>query len=111
MRRFFPIFALCALFSSCQQERNYLLVSSLELPAEGSDPLQHTTYIGSDSSYHYFEHQNGKLLDCYKVSTGNLELTSQYERDSGRTIVLRQDGVVDVVNLKKADELNPDAAD
>ena len=69
----------------CVHTRAPRVVSSAELPVHGKDPLQHTTYLGSDDQFHHFSLQNGKSGGELVIRRDEAEIVPEaYPLDTGR---------------------------
>ena len=108
MKHVFRLVAVLPLFAhlqSCQQERSYRLVAAADLPDYGTAPLVNTMYVGSDLSFHYFDGQNRKKQEYYKVGRDELNLSETAELGSRRIFIHRaDDGTLDLLELKRSEE-------
>ena len=73
-----------------------------EIKCYGTDPLMHTTYRGSDESYHYISWQNGKASGIWRVDRESLHLPEIFSLDSGRKhfVIRNDDGQIDFMHLR-----------
>jgi len=85
---------------------NNPIVESGDLPVYGTAPLSHTTYLGSDDTYHYFHAQRQKdSASNLKVRREDADIEPEpFPRDSGRSAFVQsaEPGVIRLIVLKNA---------
>ena len=76
-----------------------------DIKVYGTDPLSHTVYTGSDSSFHYFVWQNGKSGGRWKVPKATLNWKREVPKGEGRQFVIKDaEGNLQPMLLKKANQ-------
>lgn len=99
--RFEFIVVFVLVLAGCAGER---VVKSRDLPVYGTDPLSHTTYLGSDDTYHYFHAQRAKdSASRLRVRRDEASIEpAPFPLDSGRHAFVEavEAGVIRLIVLK-----------
>ena len=66
--------------------------TAADLPLYGTDPLNHTVYVGSDSTYHHFRWSRGKSSGSYIVPLNQISFSETFEVGERKAFLTRNDG-------------------
>ena len=91
--------ATSLLFLACA-DRGPVKTTAADLPFYGTDPLNHTMYVGSDGDFHHFRWSHGKRSGTYLVDREQISFVETFAvGDRSAFLVRDDDGILRLLRL------------
>ena len=86
-----PLVYVTSLLLLACTDRSPVKTTAADLPVYGTDPLNHTLYVGSDADFHHFRWSHGKRSGTYLVAREQISFAETFAVGDRSAFLVRGD--------------------